>query len=171
MTDFGRSFQPIACFKKRLIWNGRYVNGYLQVKKFKYESLHMAKDLLGKGYRMWSFDLTSGYYHVELHRTAKPYVGFCWEGQCYQFNVLPFGLAVAPFIFTHLVGELTRRWRKKGMFLIHYLDDVMFAVSQFCYESGAALLQQRSVLDDLEQAGFLVNKEKCQILMVTSLVW
>ena len=41
----------------------------------------------------------------------------------YQFNVLPFGLATAPFIFSKLVRVMVTYWRAKGHKVIMSLDD------------------------------------------------
>jgi hypothetical protein len=53
--------------KFRLIINMRYVNEYLVKEKFKLEGLYDLSDLAKRGDHAISFDLTSGYYQVELH--------------------------------------------------------------------------------------------------------
>ena len=45
----------------------RYVNEYLVKEKFKLEGLKDLSDLAKRGDHAISFDLTSGYYQVELH--------------------------------------------------------------------------------------------------------
>ncbi len=59
--------------KFRLIINTRYVNKYLVKKKFKFEGLKKLSDLAEKGHHAVSFDLTSGYCHVELHPRTRTY--------------------------------------------------------------------------------------------------
>ena len=53
--------------KFKLIINMRYVNEHLVKKRFKYEGLKDLANMAEKGDHGVSFDLTSGYYHVELH--------------------------------------------------------------------------------------------------------
>ncbi len=53
--------------KLRLIINTKYVNAHLVKKKFKLKGLKDLADMAEKGDHAVSFDLTSGYYHVELH--------------------------------------------------------------------------------------------------------
>jgi hypothetical protein len=40
--------------------------------------------------------------------------------------VLPFGLSVAPLIFTKCMRELVGFWRSGGLRLLVYLDDFLF---------------------------------------------
>ncbi|KAK3289090.1 hypothetical protein CYMTET_3446 [Cymbomonas tetramitiformis] len=154
--DLGPGVPP----KKRLIWNGRYVNSFLFVQKFKYESLEMVKDLLSPGGYMWCYDFTSGYHHVELHPDSHTYVAFEWHGQYYCYAVLPFGLAVAPYIFTRITRELAMRWRSRGVKLVHYLDDFIFFGVLTAGSLAAFLSEQAVILSDLDSAGFLLNLEK-----------
>ena len=146
--------------KKRLIWNGRYVNSFLRPRKFRYESLQWVRDLAFRGDRAWSFDLTSGYYHVELAKWCHTYVAFEWEGRYYCFAVLPFGLAIACYVFSTLTGELTKRWRSLGDRCIHYLDDWIFFGSMAGTAGAILLKRQAQVLRDLDLCGFLVNMKK-----------
>ena len=104
-----RETEPGMPDKKRLIWNGRYVNRYLVQRPFRYESISMVRDLLDPvDGMMWSFDINSGYYHVELHPDSRTFVGFEWEGQFYVYCSLPFGLSLAPYVFTRIMRELAR---------------------------------------------------------------
>ena len=49
------------------------MNDYIVEHKFKYESLNMVRDLLQPGGYMFSWDITSGYYHVEIHEDFHKY--------------------------------------------------------------------------------------------------
>lgn len=59
---------------------------------------------------MFSFDLKSGYHHVEIFQPHQTFLGFSWDFQgetrFYVFTVLPFGLSVAPYIFTKILRPL-----------------------------------------------------------------
>ena len=59
--------------KLRLVIDIRYTNQFLIQYKFKYEGL----DLISwQGDFVLSFDLTSGYHHVDIHEESQPYLGF-----------------------------------------------------------------------------------------------
>jgi hypothetical protein len=98
--------------KFRLVINMRYVNKYLVKKMFKFEGLNHLSDLAEKGDHAVSFDLTSGYYHMELHPRTRTHNGFEWKGSYYFYNCLPFGLATAPWAFSKVMRERVIYWRK-----------------------------------------------------------
>eukprot|EP00731_Ephydatia_muelleri_P035751 Em0155g6a len=73
--------------KKRLVVNLRHVHGFLWKQKLKYEDMRVAMMMFEKGEWMFSFDLQSGYHHVDVAQhhptvlrsradsTTKKYVG------------------------------------------------------------------------------------------------
>ena len=85
--------------KLRLVLNLRYLNQFLWTDKFKYEDLRVAMLMFQKGDFVFSFDLKSGYHHVDIYKPHRKYLGFSWviKGviQFYLFTVLPFGLSTA----------------------------------------------------------------------------
>ena len=85
--------------------------------------------LFQKGDFMFSFDLKSGYHHVDIADIHTKYLGFSWAGKYYVFTVFPFGLASACYIFTKLLRPLTQYWRSKGLRILIYLDDGICAVT------------------------------------------
>ena len=93
--------------KKRLVIDLRYVNQFILMEKFKYEGFSIVPQLFSKGVFFISFDLKSGYHHVDIHKDCWPYLGFPWgsgsEKKCFIFKVLPFGLASACYVFTKLL--------------------------------------------------------------------
>ena len=65
---------------------------------------------------VFSFDLKSGYHHVDIYESHRDYLGFQWNtgvgSQFFAFTVLPFGLATA---FTKLLRPLVKYWKKQGL--------------------------------------------------------
>ena len=78
---------------------------------------------------MFSFDLKSGYYHVEIIEGHQTYLGFSWkhsnssQKEFYVFTVLPFGLWSAPHVFTKILKPLEEHWRHPGICGAVSLDD------------------------------------------------
>ena len=70
------------------------LNLFLWRNKFKYEDIRMALSYFQKQDFLCTFDLKSGYHHVDIHKDSQTYLGFEWEGKHYVFTVLPFGLAI-----------------------------------------------------------------------------
>ena len=65
---------------------------------------------------VFSFDLKSGYHHVDIFPDHRKFLAFSWHFgtnrvRYFQFTVLPFGLSSAPFIFTKLIKPLEAFWR------------------------------------------------------------
>ena len=72
--------------KLRLVIDLRYVNQFLIQCKFKYEGLDLISSLFRQGDFVFSFDLKSGYHHVDIHEDSQPYLGFSWgEGDRKKF--------------------------------------------------------------------------------------
>ena len=64
----------------------------------------MAMMMFKQGKWMYSFDLKSGYHHVDV-KCHRKYVGF---GSYYTFVVLPFGFSSEPYVFTKMMQPLVR---------------------------------------------------------------
>ena len=59
--------------------NLRHLNQYLWKQKFKYEDLRIAMLLFQKGNYLFSFDLKSGYHHIDIVPSHHKYLGFAWK--------------------------------------------------------------------------------------------
>lgn len=142
--------------KLRLIWDGRWVNHYLDTPSFKYETLDQLGQVVEPGDFIFTCDLTAGYHHVDMHADSVQYMGFEWEGQFYVFTQLPFGLAPACWAFTKITRELLGKWRSAGHRNTGYIDDSLHAARSL----AAAHAQRAVVLADFERCGFIVNLKK-----------
>ena len=150
---------PKAEDKLRLILDLRYLNSFLDVTAFKYESIKSVPDLCSPGDFCFTVDLKSGYHHIDMFEEHWQYLGFDWRGYYYVFTQLPFGLAPACYVFTKVMRQLVKSWRERGIRLIPYIDDFFFA----CKDSVEFARVQAAVLADLAAAGLVVSKEKCQL--------
>jgi hypothetical protein len=146
--------------KFRLTVNMRYVNRHLGKKVFKFEGLKDLADLAEKGDHAVSYDLMSGYYHVGLLPRSRTFVGFCWKGQYYVYNCLPFGLSTAPWVFSKLMRELVMYWRREGISVLPYLDDFMAMKQGF----WACVRLARRLEGDFVRAGLRINVPKCHMI-------
>ena len=163
--------QPVVCSplsvvrsssgKRRLVLDLRYVNTFLWKDRFKYEDIKTAIQMIDTGDYAITFDLKSGYHHVDIHADYWKYLGFSWKDQqgvtvYYLFRVLPFGLATAPFVFTKLLRPLVKRWRSQGLKVVIYVDDGICAAATRKAAGQAAL----TIRQDLAQSGLVINEEK-----------
>ncbi len=51
-----------------------------------------------------AIDLKDAYFHVSILPRHRPFLRFAFEGQAYQYKVLPFGLSLSPRVFTSRGG-------------------------------------------------------------------
>ena len=66
-----------ASGKQRLVLDLRTINPTLKVQQFKYEDINTASHYFKHGSMMATFDLKSGYHHVDIHDAYTQYLGLC----------------------------------------------------------------------------------------------
>jgi hypothetical protein len=143
-----------ASGKQRLVLDLRTVNPLLIVPRYKYKDVRTASHYFKKDGWMATFDLKSGYHHIDIHAAFQQYLGLCWEGKYYVFTSCPFGMSVSGLIFTKVLHELVRKWRSAGIAIVLYIDDgILIAESVHKLDQAVALVR-----NDLLKAGFIFNK-------------
>lgn len=158
--------------KKRLILDLRHVNQYLFKSKFRCEDVSIAKQVLNSGDFMFSFDLKSGYHHVDIFPEHRQYLSFSWTfssgiTRYFQFSVLPFGISSAPYLFTKLLKPLVKKWRSEGKSIVVFLDDGLGAALNYI----KAKISSLSVHADLLKSGFVPNEEKSLWEPIQVITW
>ena len=108
---------------------------------------------------MITFDLKSGYHHIDIFEAHQEY--FSWKfgnvEKIFKFTVLPFGLSTAGHIFTNVVKCLVTKWRSEGKLVVVYLDDgTALAENKLACQKIAEQMRQ-----DILDSGFVPNKDKC----------
>ncbi|KAL4536654.1 hypothetical protein Ndes2526A_g06164 [Nannochloris sp. 'desiccata'] len=153
--------------KNRLIVDLRHVNKHIipdkadHPYKFRFEGVADAPTVLQPGDQMFTVDLESAYHHIDIHPAFWQFLGFYWQGQYYVFRSLPFGLCIAPWVFTKVTRVLVQHWRSRGRRLLHYLDDFLFAIHPSALIPFG--LVQRRVLRDIQDAGFSLSIPKLKL--------
>ena len=162
---FGR---PKPSGKWRLIADLSVLNRHIWVPHFKMESLASAVELAWKECWFCKLDLSNAYFHVGMRSSSLPYLGFTWGGKLYRWVALPFGLAVAPRLFSKLMKQGLKMARALGVPLVIYLDDVLvigknpeecrtyvIAVAAHLHRLGFTVNLEKSVLDPTQSIQFL----------------
>ena len=147
--------------KKRLILDLRVVNACLYKRKVKFDDHNKALDYFTLNGFLIKFDLKSGYHHLDIFPAHRKFLGYSWAFEdgvprFFQFNVLPFGLSTAPYIFTKLLRPLVKLWRRRGFHSVIYLDDGIGL--EETYEKAEYAAHHTHA--DLYAAGFIVADEK-----------
>ena len=97
---------------------------------------------------------------VPIHQESQEFLRFISQNKAYQFKAMPFGLNVAPRVFTKLLKPVVAWLRGQGLRLIIYLDDILIMAS--CVE----LVKQHKQITIrlLESLGFLINYDKSMLI-------
>ena len=118
------------------------------------------RSVIRPGHWATSIDLKDTYFHVLFHPRDRKWLLFVWQDRVLQFLALPFGLSLAPLVFTKVVRELVSLAHSRGLRLPRcYLDDwLVLADSQVQCATHTGLL-----LDRFRSLGFVPNLEKCDL--------
>ena len=108
-----------------------------------------------------TFDMRSGYYHLELTTESQPKSAFAVggpKGGKWEFKRCPFGLTQVPAYFQALVNQLL-----EGInFAFGYLDDILI----FSPNMERHLEHVRVLFECLRAADLKLTKRKCSFLKV-----
>ena len=114
-----------------------------------------------------SIDLKEAYWHVPIARSFQKYLAFALTTGNYCFRAMPFGLNVAPRVFTKLCAVLVKDLRERGILVFAYLDDWL-VVAKSIQEAKTAT---NKVLSTLAKAGFIINQPKSNLTPTQVLEW
>ena len=148
-----------ATGERRPILDCRPLNKYLQTYHFKMEGLNTVKELLQPGDWMTSIDLKSAYLQVGINQKHQPLLTFQWRDQFIHFTTLPFGVNIAPRVFSKLMRRAVQLVRQMGVRIVYYLDDTLI-LARSPEEAIRHTALWALVLTEL---GFVINWEKSQL--------
>ena len=143
----------------RPVLNLRPLNEFLPAQHFKMETIQHVCSVLNRNDYLTSIDLSDAFLHVPIHPDSRRYLQFLWKGRLYQFKVLPFGLSLAPLIFTKVLKPLLRWARRKGIRISAYLDDLIIAAAT----KEKSRMATEMVLHKLKSLGFLTKLAKSSL--------
>lgn len=99
---------------------------------------------------------------MDIFPPHRKYLSFSWrfsnsQIRYFQFNVLPFGLSSACYVFTKLLGPLVKCWCGFGYSSVVSLDDCITG-RRSCH---LAMRTSNQVRQDLKSCGLTANEKKC----------
>ena len=142
----------------RLIFDLRSVNAHIKPLTTRFTGHQRLRQLLPQGAWMACLDIQDAYLHIQIHPSSRKYLCFEANGQHFEFICLPFGLNIAPLVFTSILRPIVNILRGEKINVLAYLDDLIVwdTSAQACEE---AALRTASVL---QEHWFLLNKDKSQ---------
>ena len=147
--------------KIRLIFNMKKLNKCLKWESFTMTTVPKILHFIEKDSYVCSLDISQAYYHVPIHEDYKKYFSFVCDGIRYMFNVMPFGLCSAPYLFTKFTSSIWKFLRKHYcMKIFVYLDDILIIAESF----DLAKLQMSRTVNILTYLGFKINMKKSELI-------
>lgn len=144
---------------KRFILNLKALNKFVSTTHFKMEDHRTAARLVPKLGFMANIDLKEAYLLVPIAKKHRKYLRFVFDETCYEFKALPYGLSVAPRVFTKLMKEVVNHLRIKGFSSVIYLDDILCIGDTYeeCQDNVS------KTIDLLKCLGFVINYDKSNL--------
>lgn len=103
-----------------------------------------------------SLDLRAGYWQINVAEEDKCKTAFRTPSGLYEFNRMPFGLRTAPSTFQRAMNSVLGSLKNQAC--VVYLDDILVVGKT----EDEHLRNLDEVLHRLYEAGFRLNREKCQ---------
>lgn len=105
----------------------RYKQTELEYPVSTFQDAHIggSRTIVAEGPWCFSVDLKDAYWYVSINKNFQQYLGFMFKGQVYCFVALPYGLNIAPRIFTLIMKDFLGWASRRGMVCAIYLDDLL----------------------------------------------
>ena len=143
--------------KQRLIVDARPVNAYERRRRFKCETMgREGRDVFEGCSFGGSSDISHAYHHVEMAVESRCFLGIEWNGEFFVWQVLPFGLSSAPWVWVMVSREPVRVFRQWRIRVLHYMDDFPYGARS----ASEAVANARRMIAFLRECGFVIEPER-----------
>ena len=143
----------------RLVLDVSRLNRHITPFKFKMTTVSSVRLALRSGCYMASLDLKDAYWHIPIAKSFRPYLAFSAGGRIYQFRVMPFGLNIAPRIFSQMLHPVQQALVREGVQVLMYLDDWLIYASS----PGDCVRMVEKTLEMGSSMGLLFNLGKSHL--------
>ena len=106
------------CQAVRLVVDLSALNRCILNPKFKMLTVHHIRQTMLPLAWMVSLNLSDAYWHVPVHRRFQRFLAIPFVGHPYVFQCTPFGLNVAPRVFTKIVRQTLLPLLEKGLTIL-----------------------------------------------------
>ena len=141
---------------KRMCIDYRGVNQKIKIDIHPLPRLDELVDEVAGNKYYCTLDMKDAYYQCRLDEESRDITSFSDGKNLYRFKRLPFGLNVAPAIFTRVMQEVLRPLLKSG-FVKNYLDDVII----FAPDYNTLLERLSLTFKRMGEMGLKLNVSKC----------
>ena len=146
--------------KMRPVLDLSVLNQFLVVPHFKMETNRSIRSTIHLGTWTTSLDLMDAYFHIPISHKFRHFLRLVWADKVYSFKAMPFGLAIAPLVFTRIFQTVVSYLHTQAVLIHSYLDDSL--IKNHC----RSLLEEHTNLSILLllRLGFLISWEKSEII-------
>ena len=109
--------------KPRAVLDYTHPNAHVEARRFKYETLHDLSQVLRPDDSLLVWDVKDAYHHLVLREEDRRYLAFTTLGRVFIPITMPFGMSLAPYMWTKVVRALVQYLRSLGFRIISYVDD------------------------------------------------
>lgn len=149
--------------KQRFVLNLKNLNKFLVTQHFKMEDMRTATKLITKDCFMGKLDLQNAYYLIPIEKESRKFLRFKWQNSLFEFTCLPFGLNIAPWLFTKIMKPIILHLRSLGLPSVVYLDDWLCINNSY----SECMANIQLTYKTLESLGFIINTDKSILTPVT----
>ena len=107
----------------RLIIDLSRLTVHIKTPGFHMETPESIRTAMQPGDWVISIDLTDAYLHIPIHKRYRKYLRFTHNQTIWQFKNMPFGLSVAPWLFTMVTTQVKIMAQRQGITMHMHLDD------------------------------------------------
>lgn len=141
--------------KWRMCVDYRLLNRQLIPDKFPLPRIDEILDGLGRAKFFTCLDLQAGYHQIPLDNQSRPMTAFSTERGFFQWNVLPFGLNIAPASFTRMMTIAFSGLSPEQAFI--YMDDLIV----IGFSEQQHLKNLKCVFETCRKYNLKLNPMKC----------
>ena len=138
-----------------------HLNEFVQLTRFKMETVASVLLSVREGDFLASLDLKDAYFQIPIHPSSRKLLRFTSEGTVYQFRALCFGLSTAPQVFTRVFAAVSAWAHSHGIRLLRYLDDWLVLSSSEREAKQAVQL----LLSLCRTLGIVINEKKSDLVL------
>ncbi|XP_047993797.1 uncharacterized protein LOC125232207 isoform X1 [Leguminivora glycinivorella] len=150
---------------KRFILNLKSLNTFIPKIHFKMEDHRTASKLIPQNSYLANIDLKEAYLLIPIHVSDRKYLRFQFQAYgskeilTYEFNALPYGLSLAPWVFTKVMKEVITYLRSNGLKSVMYLDDILCIGDDY----PDCIRNVNETVKLLQCLGFVINFSKSSL--------
>ena len=150
----------------RLVLDTSSLNKHIKAIPFRMVSLKQVRMSLFKHAYVAAVDLKDAYWHIPIHPRYRKFLAFAANKKLFCFKAMPFGLNLAPRVFSKMMKVLAGKLQEQGV-CIMYLDDWLIIAES--PEECTEMIQKTMNLG--RKMGLLFNLKKSKLNPTNILEW